>query len=270
MHKRPVLSEAVLICPPFTDSLPDPIFFRIENPRAYSRYPELCHPWGEFVYSFSGITEVYAEGKNYLIPPQMGMWLAPHTPHTAFSHQASLLCSVYVSAELCADMPEQGCAMLVSPLLRNVLEYLRDTRLPASAPEYQRLLLVLVDQLKEAPTTNSYIPHSNDPDLENVLAVLRNNPADSRSLSELAQQYFHGSERTLIRRCQQELGMSLTQWRQRLRLIHALPRLQQGQSVEAVALDMGYATSSAFIAMFRRLTGCSPRQFLRDACHALP
>lgn len=71
----------------------------------------------------------------------------------------------------------------------------------------------------------------------------------------------HSTERTLSRRCQRDLGMSFVEWRQRLRLVRALSMLEDGQTVQAVALELGYSTSSAFIAMFHRLMGTTPDEF---------
>ncbi len=254
-----------LMLPPFTDALPAPVFFRTEHMPSNSTYPPLLHAWGEFVYSFSGITELKAEGQHYLTPPNLGLWIPEGIEHTGFNHQEAVHCSLYVSRRLCTSMPKQVCAVIVTPLVRALLEHLRD--LPPGAgesPERARLLRVLVDQLSTCSTTGSYVPLTDDPELDAILQALRDNPADNRSLAELAEA-FHLSERTLMRRCQSELGMSLTEWRQRLRIVNALPRLREGSSVEAVALDLGYATSSAFIAMFRRLTGMSPRRFAEEA-----
>lgn len=48
-----------------------------------------------------------------------------------------------------------------------------------------------------------------------------------------------------------------------MRVSLALDRLSQGQSVTALALDLGYASPSAFCAMFRRTLGTSPGRYLR-------
>jgi AraC-like DNA-binding protein len=251
--------------PPFTDRLPAPVFFRTEHMPSNSTYPALSHAWGEFVYSFSGITEVKAAGQHCLAPPNLGVWIPKGVEHTGFNHQEAVHCSVYISSRLCTRMPAQLCAVIVSPLVRAMLEHLRsDETDTGSAPARSRMLRVLVDELASCTTTGSYVPSSDDTELDAVLTDLRKDPADDRSLGELARA-FHLSERTLIRRCQRDLGMSLTEWRQRLRLISALPLLHMGHSVESVALDMGYATSSAFIAMFRRLMGMSPRRFVNQA-----
>jgi AraC-like DNA-binding protein len=55
--------------------------------------------------------------------------------------------------------------------------------------------------------------------------------------------------------------MPLAAWRQRLRVLRALPMLDEGRKVEAIALDLGYAGASAFIAMFRRLMGTTPDDY---------
>ncbi|MEK5794611.1 AraC family transcriptional regulator, partial [Acinetobacter nosocomialis] len=86
---------------------------------------------------------------------------------------------------------------------------------------------------------------------------LKQNPSDHRSLAELAQ-LVNTSERTLARYSQSELGMSLHEWRQRLRVMQALPLLEQGHTVESIALDLGYASATAFINLFKRWMGLTP------------
>lgn len=262
MAKAASIPAAHLRLPPFTDQLPVPIFFRIEHMPAHATYPPMRHAWGEFVYSFSGVTEVKAGERHFLAPPHLGLWIAPGTEHIGFNHQEAVHCSLYIRGDLCSGMPEQSCAVIVSPLLRAMLEHLRDLpRAQATGRAHARLLRLLVDQVAACPTTGSFIPHTDKPELEAVLQSLRDCPGDNRTLAELAAD-FHMTERTLMRRCRNELGMSLTEWRQRLRLVSALPLLRDGHSVESVAMGLGYATSSAFIAMFRRLTGTSPARFI--------
>ncbi|MDN6448552.1 MAG: helix-turn-helix domain-containing protein, partial [Enterobacterales bacterium] len=74
-------------------------------------------------------------------------------------------------------------------------------------------------------------------------------------------QRVYTTERTLSRRCQNELGMSFSEWRQRLRFLHALPLLEQGKTVQEVALEVGYSSSSAFIVMFQQISGTTPERY---------
>lgn len=66
------------------------------------------------------------------------------------------------------------------------------------------------------------------------------------------------SERTLNRHFQQQTTLTWSEWVRRAKLMEALVRLAQGQSVLRVALDLGYGSHSAFSAMFRRVTGVAP------------
>jgi len=59
--------------------------------------------------------------------------------------------------------------------------------------------------------------------------------------------------------------MTFVEWRHKLRLLNAIERLAQGQSVTQVALDLGYLSISAFIAMFRRRLGVTPSYFIQRA-----
>lgn len=55
--------------------------------------------------------------------------------------------------------------------------------------------------------------------------------------------------------------MSYRQWHQQAILAHALPMLARGQPVGAVATASGYASESAFSAMFKAAMGRPPRAF---------
>ena len=251
---------STLLQPPYRDALPAPIVFRAAQMPAQASYPTHRHAWGEFVYSFSGVMEVRLAGQHHLAPPQYGIWLPPEVEHRGLNRQQTTFSSLYVATGLCGGLPQASCVLAVSPLARALLDHLRlqPPGLPQSAPE-QRLLQVLVDQLSHARSVGSYLPGSDDPLLRTVLQRLDEHPGDERSLAEWASA-VHSTERTLSRRCQRDLGMSFAEWRQRLRVVKALPRLEGGEKVEAIALDLGYASASAFIAMFRRLTGLTPAE----------
>ena len=55
--------------------------------------------------------------------------------------------------------------------------------------------------------------------------------------------------------------MSLGKWRQQLRLLKSLQLLAAGEKISHAALEAGYGTPSAFIAMFRKTLGTTPRRY---------
>lgn len=251
--------------PAFGEGLPHPIVFRATQMPENAAYPQHSHAWGEFVYSFSGVMELRLGDRQYLAPAQYGIWLPPNVEHDAQNRYEACYCSLYVAAQLCEAMPKTTCALTVTPLVRALLEHLRgQAPEPVNTPATDRLLQVLLDQLGVASITGSYLPTSNDPLLAPILKALDANPGDSRSLGELAHS-VHTTERTLMRRCQRDLGMTLAQWRQRLRVVRAMRLLEDGETVENIAHDLGYSTASAFIAMFRRLMGVTPDDYRRGA-----
>ena len=103
------------------------------------------------------------------------------------------------------------------------------------------------------------------PALVQVLDAMQASPGDHRSLAEWSET-VHMTERTLARHCQRELGMSLGDWRQRMRYLQAIDALEAGHTVQRIAYDLGYSTPSAFIAMFQRESGLPPEQFRREFC----
>lgn len=59
--------------------------------------------------------------------------------------------------------------------------------------------------------------------------------------------------------------MSFQQWQRQVRLLSGLLHLAAGQPVTTVAMEVGYDSPSAFIAMFKRALGTTPSQyFARD------
>jgi AraC-like DNA-binding protein len=72
-----------------------------------------------------------------------------------------------------------------------------------------------------------------------------------------------GDAKTIHRLFSRETGMTFGQWRQQARLLFALERLAQGERIIDVALDSGYASQSAFTAMFRKHFGMPPSAFYR-------
>ena len=245
---------------PFTDTLPVPLYFNLCVIPEGGTYPSHKHPWGDFIYSFQGVIEIFLGGKNHLVPPQYGIWIPPGLEHLGVSRKAAEHCSFYVDEKLSRLMPQEPRPLLVSPFIRAILQYLRGENRPAEDEECQRVLRVLFDQLKKAPVPETYLPAAHDPALSRLLYDLEENPGDERPLQELSRS-VNLTERTLARRCQKELGMPLGEWRNRLRVIKALPLLKEGWSVEAIAFEFGYSGPSAFIAMFKRVTGHTPARY---------
>ncbi len=240
--------------------LSSPIIYRKGDMPENACYPLHSHAWGEFVFAYSGSIEIQVDNKRYLLLPDYGIWVPPHIVHQCCNTCKADHCSIYFDAALCTGLSERPAAVKISGLMHSMLEHLRNSTYPDSSEERIRFLQVFLDILKTAPCVESWIPVSADPELSEILRELEEDPGDDRSVKELAGS--HGiSERTLARKCRRELGVTLREWRQRLRAVKALALIEEGRTIESVALDMGYASASAFIAMFRKIMGRAPSEF---------
>lgn len=245
---------------PAINDIPAPLWLRVRDAPAETIYPEHAHAWGEFIYAFDGVLEVNIEQIHYLTPPPYGIWLPPHMQHSGINRNDVTYCTLYVHESLCQQMPQQAGILLTATLVPSLLEHIRSHHLPDHDPEYLRLLQVLLDCLTHAELVGSYLPTTKHPALTQILNHLHEHPADDSTLEELAKM-INMTERTLARYSQKELGMSLHEWRQRLKVMKAMSMLNKGKTIESIALDLGYASSSAFIYMFKRWMHFTPDQF---------
>ncbi len=92
---------------------------------------------------------------------------------------------------------------------------------------------------------------------------VRNDLGKTWTTSEAAS-LLNISERTLLRHFRREIGFSFSEWVRRARLMEALKRLAQGQSVLRVALELGYESQSAFSLMFRQRLGTPPSDYFQS------
>lgn len=241
-----------------------PVLFKVVHLAPGGTAPRDSHEEGQFVHAISGVIEVGMSGRVFLAPPQYGVWIPPRVEHLSSNRHAASYATVYLAEALCDVLPKRACTMVISPLTQAVLDSLRSRSIEVPRnPAEQRLFEVLRDELAIAPGHDSYLPMSDDPQLGRVLEALHAKPWDGRSLAEWAAT-VHSTERTLARRCERDLQMPFSEWRQRLKVIRGIALLEAGRAVKDVAIELGYGSPSAFIAMFCKQIGMTPQAYIRQ------
>ena len=86
-------------------------------------------------------------------------------------------------------------------------------------------------------------------------------PAQSQPLAALCAA-AGVSVRTIERAFRREVGTDFESWRRQVRLMKAVELLVSGQSVKEVAFAIGYRQPSAFVEMFRRTFGTTPKAWI--------
>ncbi|MCC8365410.1 helix-turn-helix transcriptional regulator [Xenorhabdus sp. PB61.4] len=241
--------------------MPNTLIFRDETLNADTEFMLHSHPFGQLIYVVCGVMEMTVEGQRFLAPPEFCIWIPKNSVHSSYNRKTMRFWIIDISPQLSKSLPPHPCLIRLSSIFHAIMQdfFSRKVIRPQTDKD-QRLAQILIDQLELSPSQNTYLPSSKDKLLAPILQELEHNPADNTSLVEWAKKRYT-SERTLSRRCQQELGMSFSEWRQRLRFLHAISLLAQGKSVYEVAFDVGYSSSSAFIAMFQQIAGTTPERF---------
>jgi AraC-like DNA-binding protein len=204
----------------------------------------------------------------WMVPPQCAMWIPAGMEHSLRGGVGNLqLYCVYIRPELIRPLPRECCTLTISPLLRELV--IETSHLPsdydADGPD-GRLIGTMLDRLALAQVEQLHLPMPADRRLRQIAEGLLADPSDRTSLPEWAQMVGM-SERTLSRILARETGMNFRRWRQQLQLMLALKRLSEGDSVQTVAFDLGYESSSAFVTMFRKTLGKPPLKYLAARSH---
>jgi AraC-like DNA-binding protein/quercetin dioxygenase-like cupin family protein len=218
------------------------------------------HPWAQVTYALDGMLQVFANQQTWFVPPMRAIWIPADIEHEVRTLEKSQLRVIYVAKQQ-APINRNDCVVLeVSALMRELVRAL--SAIPAAGPREDHLVASLLDELAIAVSLPMSVQMPREKRLKTLCMALLAEPASALTLRDYAQQ-VGASERTLARLFEQELGMSFGSWRQQMRLARAAPLIASGQPLSAVAAELGYASQSAFSAMFKKTFGKSPSAFFK-------
>lgn len=220
------------------------------------------HRKAQLIYSVRGIVNCEVETGVWIVPPQCAVWIPGDMLHsTRGSGETECYC-LFVEPDAIEGLPDVCCTLSIPPLLRELL--LKATgfaQLYAENGTEARVIAVLLDELREAPVEYLHLPMPQDRRLRHLTQQLLADPSSKTSMSEWAR-HIGMSERSMSRLLMQEVGMSFGRWRRQLHIVLSLQRLTKGESVQTVALALGYESASGFVTMFRKAMGKPPARYL--------
>ncbi len=214
-----------------------PAFVEAES-RGITQDKERFALWAQLVYVREGFLSVTSPSARYAATPGHAVFIPAGVPHR-----------------------------LISPLVGNRLveELLLAAQAAGDAyadegPE-ARLVQVLLDRVATLETRPFFLPTVTDPTLFRILDRIAKFPPKRANLDAWSAETGL-SAKTAARRFEAETGMTFRNWHQRLRMLHALERLADGDSVSLVATELGHMNLAAFSAAFRRALGVPPTTFV--------
>jgi AraC-like DNA-binding protein len=224
------------------------------------------HPRGQLAWAPSGVLRLISGASVWIVPPSHAVWVPGGVEHQVVTDTDASVHHLFVHPDRpvrLTDGEPRCCVLTMTPLVRALL--LRAQEFAIGDPDGARGLRlgeVLIDEIDDLPEAPFSLPGGRDARLVRLTRHLGEAPDDSRSLAELAAM-AGASVRTLERLFREETGLSYKAWRARSRLFTAIERLDAGASATETALAVGYTSTSAFVAAFRKAFGAPPQRFMQ-------
>lgn len=231
---------------------------------AGSRYPTHHHQRGQLAFAQQGAISVMTRFGHWLVPPGRAVWVPAGVEHEMQMLGPVVMLNTFVSVNAAdrAGLATHCQVCAVSPLLNQLL--LQAVELPLEYPMEGRSHHLMGLLLTEISMATVLPLHALLPLHKGLAALCRSvlaAPTLQMDTDAMAARMAM-SRSTFTRFFRKETGISYMQWRQQACLLAAIRRLEAGQSVTSVALELGYNSPSAFTALFRKTLGVSPQAYV--------
>jgi len=230
--------------------------YSVRHPAGVVRLPQ-TGDWDQLIYASRGVVRLTTDASTFVLPSLRAAWVPAGIEHHCRVADGTRMRTLYIHRSMKlfgADTTVLELSSFARELIGHMVEFspwFEDDPLTSSH------LDVLLSTLRSADVAPLSLPRPVDEIAARAGGLLEADPGSDATVDELARD-VGVSRRTLERTFQADVGMSVGQWRQQLRLVVGLERLAAGTPVGRVAVDLGYATQSAYGAMFKAHLGCSP------------
>ncbi|ARU04940.1 AraC family transcriptional regulator [Comamonas serinivorans] len=221
------------------------------------------HSRGQLLYAIAGVMLVQSDAGAWVVPPNRALWLAEGVLHEVRMAGAVQMRTVYIDASRVRGLPVATGVLHVSPLLRELIVATVATSQQRQNTLRERLLMrLLVEEIAVSDVLPLHLPVPVDARIRQICEGLMADIANADTAEQWAAR-LGITAKTVHRLFVQETGMTFAQWREQARLVFALRQIASGARIIDIAFDCGYASQSAFSAMFRRHFGVPPSAMFR-------
>jgi AraC-like DNA-binding protein len=224
--------------------------------------PEHAHGADQLIYAIRGVMEVSSGQSRWLIPPHFALWIPARTYHRLHMPGPVSMRTLYLRPGF-TSVFSQGCTVLhVTPLLRElIVEAVRIGELHARNHQERALRDLLILHLENASPMPTFVTLPIERRALAVAEAVLQDPAQPKSLAVLCSG-AGVSVRTVQRIFRKEVGIDFESWRRQVRLMKAVELVVSGCSIKEVSFAIGYRQPSAFVEMFRRTFGITPKAWI--------
>lgn len=219
------------------------------------------HPNAQLIHAVHGVMVVSTDEGLWVVPPTRAIWMPPDMPHQLRMIGEVKMRAAFIRPDATPNLPTQCSVIGISALLRELILEAITVQLPYEPDSRDgRLMRLLLDEVQQVPTLPLHLPHPTDPRLRKIGHAITSQPHERITAAQWAMR-FDVDPKTIHRLFLREMGMTFGQWRQQAKLLAALEMLASGAKIVDVALELGYASQSAFATMFKRQFGVAPSSF---------
>jgi AraC-like DNA-binding protein len=211
----------------------------------------------------TGVASVRTPSGIFVASAAFAVWIPAGQRHGGIYSGDVLEQNLFVLRARCDKLPSKPCLIAVPPSLAATIERTVESHAgyaPRSRAADEAVLAELERSVADAGRQALALELPERSTIQPVLEGLLRAPGDPRTLADWSQE-LGLAERTLRRAFSREVGISFGDYRKRARALHALRSLCTGRDVATVARELGYASPSAFVHMFRTLLGVTPARY---------
>lgn len=220
--------------------------------------PQHSHPVHQLTVASRSALALEIGGRIWVLPPSRALWIPAGTEHAVEAIGHAEMTTLWFEPDACPPQWAAPTVVALTELARALVDRLSDFDLTAAArSRSEGVLFDVIEPLRQADLA-LVLPR--DERARRVAEGIVLDPGGRRTLAEWGRT-VGASERTLMRAFRVETGLGFEQWRTRCRLTAALRLLLTDVSITTVASAVGYTSSSAFSAAFRRVLGAPPTSF---------
>lgn len=228
------------------------------------------HDLHQLQYAFDGVVQVETAAARYLLPPQQAVWIPAGVEHCSTLTRVKTA-SVFFDPGSGIQAGGRVRVVAVTPVLREMILYARRwpiyrTSSDSIADGFFTALGHLIEEALEQELPLC-VPTSRHPLVSAVMQHTLDN-LEGVTVADVCAA-VGVSERSLRRVFLAETGMPWRRYLLESRLLQAMALLAEpGPNVLAVAMAVGFDSTSGFVRAFRRYTGETPIVYRRRALGA--
>lgn len=216
-----------------------------------------AHDMGQLIYIEHGVLSLEVDGKIWAIAPGRLHWIPAGVEHASRSHGEVRFWRTLVSGDFARRLPDGITVLDASQLIVCAMDRLRSLQ---SGDAFAKPLVDIIVHEINAGTADA--PGMRLPTSSRMRDWALGFLAEPKIKTgiDVAAEAVAMSRRSFTRHFEQEVGMTFAAWKRAVIVHRATVRLAEGAAVGDVALDVGYESASAFIAMFKMVSGRLPSE----------